>query len=145
MEHNDNIREIQRLVANTGLNVQQLAVALDITERLAYVLKNKPLPSHLFMYGKKLEKLDIITHRNRDSIYLGSLMRRTGLTQVQIAAELDVSLRTVTYMRSPRRRHEVSKSLREALERLVEKCESADNDDAVDVGNTSMALEQLAK
>ena len=89
-------------------------------------LKNKPLPSHLFLYGKKLEKLDIITHRNTDSIYLGSLMRRTGLTQVQIAAALDVSLRTVTYMRSPRRRHEVSKSLREALERLVEECESED-------------------
>ena len=127
MEHNDNIREVKRLVHNTGLNVHQLAVALDITERVAYVLKNKPLPSHLFLYGKKLEKLDIITHRNTDSIYLGSLMRRTGLTQVQIAAALDVSLRTVTYMRSPRRRHEVSKSLREALERLVEECESEDN------------------
>ena len=138
MEHNDNIREVKRLVTNTGLNVQQLAVALDITERVAYVLKNKPLPSHLFMYGKKLEKLDIITHRNTDAIYLGSLMRRTGLTQVQIAAALDVSLRTVTYMRSPRRRHEVSKSLREALERLVEKCESEDQN----VDNVSDATDQ---
>lgn len=110
---------LERMVANTRLNVQQLAVALEVSECTAWFLKNKPKPNHLFIYGTALEKLDISSKIENDWAYMKSLIDRTGLTQDEIAKCLEVSLRTVSYMKSPSRKHRVSKHLREALERLV--------------------------
>ena len=56
---------------------------------------------------------------NTDWREMRELIKRTGLTQDKIAHELDVSLRTVSYLGSDKRSHAVSKSLRMALEQLA--------------------------
>ena len=56
---------------------------------------------------------------NTDWREMRELIKRTGLTQEKIAQELGVSLRTVSYLVSPSRRHKVDSVLKYALEQRV--------------------------
>lgn len=56
---------------------------------------------------------------NTDWREMRELIKRTGLTQDELAYEMCVSLRTISYLVSPLRRHKVSPLLKYALNQQV--------------------------